>query len=247
MTTDDQWSSLPVDKFMQGEYLQRSDIILVGGSGLTSKIISYFTKSLFSHAALVFLISNKDKGFEHNFLIESVTSGVDVTAFDYYAAKSKNKPIAILRLEQEWFDIPLQNQIRGSMLNYIKSDYDFMTILKITGYIVKKLFFGLKVRSIKKSIQKGRRVPNQFICSGFVQYGYYSSVKKMTEAGDLSASAIDKVLFRSDLGQDSADSELLSVTPEDLASSDKLSWKYVIKNGMVYKVESARQGREILK
>jgi len=32
--------------------------------------------------------------------------------------------------------------------------------------------------------------------------------------------------------------ELFSVTPEDLAQSDKLEWEYFIKNGLVYKVSS---------
>jgi hypothetical protein len=39
---------------------------------------------------------------------------------------------------------------------------------------------------------------------------------------------------------------LQSVTPEDLAASDKLEWLYFIKNGMVHKVASYDDVRKLI-
>jgi hypothetical protein len=39
---------------------------------------------------------------------------------------------------------------------------------------------------------------------------------------------------------------LESVTPEDLAKSDKLKWLYMIKNGLVYKAESYDDVRKVI-
>jgi len=41
--------------------------------------------------------------------------------------------------------------------------------------------------------------------------------------------------------------ELLSTTPADLAKSDKLSWKYVIKDGVIWEVSSEEEVSLILK
>lgn len=244
MENNPHWEKITVEEFMQGNYLQRSDIIVVGGgNNFFSRMIRKFTNSLFSHGALIFLVPDHDKGFNNTFLIESVTSGVDVTPFSDYAIKhKKDRHMAILRLEHEWFSPTIRSHIRGRMLNFIKSDYDYGTILSIAYNILR---YKLKLSSVKKSMGK-RRVPNKFICSGFIQYGYVKSVEFLKDKENLPSDAIDKVLFHSELNPQSPDSELLSVSPEDLASTNKLKWQYVIKKGMVYKVDSVAQGKAIL-
>ena len=248
------WQTMPIQEFLRGDFLQRSDVVLVGGGGsLFSKAIRWFTKSPFSHAALVFLIPHRDSGFEHTFLIESITSGVDITNLDYYAVEhQKDKYIAVLRLEQDWFDASVQKMVRGRMLNYIKASYDFLTIGSIASYIFRKAAFGIKARmsgyipQIQKELRKGQKIPNEFICSGFVQYGFYSGIKHLVEKQGLEPGCLQKVLFREDLESNTDELNLVSVTPQDLAASPKLSWKYVIKEGKVYNVSSEAQGKQIL-
>ncbi len=41
--------------------------------------------------------------------------------------------------------------------------------------------------------------------------------------------------------------DLLSTTPADLARSDKLSWKYIVKDGVVWEVSSEEEVSSILK
>jgi hypothetical protein len=245
---------MPVEDFLKGEYLHRSDVVLVGGGGsLFSKAIRWFTKSLFSHAALVFLIPHRDSGFEHTFLIESITSGVDITNLEHYAVElQKDKYIAVLRLEQEWFDSDVQKMVRGRMLNYIKASYDFLTIGSIASYIFKKATFGVKARmsgyipQLQKELRKGKKLPNEFICSGFVQYGFYSGIKFLVDKQALEPNCLSQVLFRDDLLANAEELNLVSVTPQDLAASPKLAWKYVIKAGKVYTVSSEAQGKQLL-
>ena len=40
--------------------------------------------------------------------------------------------------------------------------------------------------------------------------------------------------------------DLLSTTPADIANSDKLQWKYIIKNGDVFEVSSKEEVDSIL-
>lgn len=249
------WQTMPVQEFLRGDFLQRSDVVLVGGGGgsLFSRAIRWFTKSPFSHAALIFLVPQRDEGFEHTFLIESVISGVDITNLNYYAVEhQKEKYIAVLRLEQDWFDSSVQKMVRGRMLNYIKASYDFLTIGSIASYILRKAAFGIKARfsgyitQIQKDLRKGQKIPNEFICSGFVQYGFYSAVQHLVDKQKLEPGSLQQVLFREDLDARAEEVRLVSVTPQDLASSSKLAWKFIIKEGTVYNVSSAEQGKQLL-
>ncbi|MBD3610452.1 MAG: hypothetical protein HUJ30_07865 [Gammaproteobacteria bacterium] len=189
---------------------------------------------------------SRDLGFERSFLIESVTSGVDITSFQHYGGThKKSKPIAILRLETDWFQDIERSMVRGYMLNYIKADYDFSTIFKIALDKLAKMYFKIRRPKISEAI-KNKRIPNQFICSGFIQYGYFTTAQKLIDNEKLPPEAMDSVLFHKELTGSPSEKALLSVTPEDLADSEHLSWKYVIKDGTAYKVKSAAHGKSLL-
>ena len=44
------------------------------------------------------------------------------------------------------------------------------------------------------------------------------------------------MLFNPELSYEDSEDVLLSTTPADLANSDKLTWKYVVKDGVVWEV-----------
>ena len=44
-----------------------------------------------------------------------------------------------------------------------------------------------------------------------------------------------------------SDYELLSTTPGDLADSNRLSWKYIIKNGIVWEISSVEEANQLCK
>ena len=181
---------------------------------------------------------------------------------DYIADKSAF--VAVKRFKKEWFDEDKRARVRGLLLDKIKSSYNYWAV----AHIVRNLWFGVErsVRGDKSTIRSFRErewnAPNEYICSGLVQIGFVEAVLEYIKAGQLPPAALNDVVFepvaatrlpeKEDWGYLDPESSkttavlfrkqnfdaLQSVTPEDLASSDKLEWLYFIKDGLVYKVTS---------
>jgi len=263
---------MPVEDFMAGNYLERADVVLTRRDwDLTSWMIRWATNSPFSHAAMVFTSPQLETGYSNTFVIEAGTGGVDLTNLrDYIADKSAF--LAIKRFKKEWFDAPKRARVRGLLLDKIKASYNYWAI----GYIARNLWFGVErsVSGDKEALRNFRErdwdAPNEYICSGLVQIGFVEAILEYIKSDQLPPSAIGDVVFEpvaatrlpeKDDWQylDPVSSKttavlfrkqnfdaLQSVTPEDLASSDKLEWLYFIKNGMVYKVSSYDEVRKLI-
>jgi hypothetical protein len=256
---------MPVEDFLAGNYLERADVVLTRHNwDLASWTIRWATKSLFSHAAMVFTGPQFESGYSNTFVIESGTKGVDLTDLrDYIADKSAF--LAIKRFKTDWFDETKQARVRGLLLDKIKSTYNYWAIV----HIVRNLWFGVErsVHGDKTTLQNFRErqwsPPNEYICSGLVQIGFVEAIIEYIKSGQLPASSLNQVVFQKEaatrlpetvedwsyLDPESAKSTavkfhdqnfdiLNSVTPEDLAASDKLEWLYFIKDGLVYKVST---------
>ncbi len=259
---DDTWPK-PVETFLNGHYIDRADVVLTRRTGdITSSIIRWATNSPFSHAALVFTGPQFDAGVSGTFVIEAGTSGVDLTKFSDYAY-SKNTFIAVKRLRKDWFNAPRQSRVRGVLLDKIKASYDFWAVWRIA----RNIWFGVrtKMQTKEKTVEAYRKndwqPPNEYICSGLVQIGFIEMAVEAIKRGELSPEVLREVVFHKGaesrlpppgtwkyLGEDAKDTainfrdvlsdELYSVTPEDLAQTDKLEWLYFIRNGLVHKVAS---------
>jgi hypothetical protein len=259
---DDKWPK-SIDTFLQGHYLDRADVVLTRRTGdITASVIRWATGSPFSHAALVFTGPQFDSGISGTFVIESGTGGVDLTQFTDYTS-NKSTFIAIKRLRKDWFTAPRQSRVRGVLLDKIKASYDFWTIARIA----RNIWFGVqsKIRTKEKTVEAYRKrewnPPNEYICSGLVQIGFVEMAVEAIKRGEMSPEVLREVVFHTGaesrlpppgtwkyLGEDAKDTainfrdvlsdELFSVTPEDLAQTDKLDWQYFIKDDLVYKVTS---------
>lgn len=259
---DDVWPK-PVEEFLRGNYLLRADVVLTRRSGdIGSSLIRWATNSAFSHAALVYTGAQFDQGISGTFVIEAGTSGVDLTQLSHYA-ESKSTYVAIKRFKRDWFNPSRQARVRGVLLDKIKDSYSFWTIWRIA----KNIWFGVqsKVRSKEKTVEayhkRAWEPPNEYICSGLVQIGFVQTVIEGIQRGELSPEVLRDVVFSKSaasrlpapgdwkyLGddakatainfQDILNDELYSITPEDLAQTDKLEWLYLIKDSKVYKVGS---------
>lgn len=259
---DDKWPK-DIETFLQGHYLDRADVVLTRRTGdLTAAVIRWATGSPFSHAALIFTGPQFDSGISGTFVIESGTSGVDLTQFTDYTS-NKSTFIAIKRLRKDWFTAPRQSRVRGVLLDKIKATYDFWTIARIA----RNIWFGVqsKMRTKEKTVETYRKndwtPPNEYICSGLVQVGFVEMAVEAIKRGEMSPEVLREVVFHKEaesrlpapgswkyLGDDAKDTavsfrdvlsdELFSVTPEDLAQTNKLEWQYFIKDGLVYKVSS---------
>lgn len=263
----DNWPK-PVDEFLAGEFLERSDVVLTRREyDPTSFMIRWATGSPFSHAALVFTSPNVEQGVSSTFVIEAGTGGVDLTNLRDYVY-DKSSFVAIKRLRQPWFDAEKQSRVRGLLLDNIKSEYNYWAIVRFA----RSLWFGIK-RTVQGkqeavlSFQQGDwQRPNEFICSGLVQFGFVEAVVEYVRSRKLPPWTVADVMFtkQGEAGliprevweqmtpeevevmldghtaaiRESLASQLEAITPHDLAVSDKLEWLYFIKDGLVYRVSS---------
>jgi Permuted papain-like amidase enzyme, YaeF/YiiX, C92 family len=223
------------------QHLRIGDIILSRSPTFTSWLIRFATGSQFSHAALVFVVSKPDDGFNNTFLLESISTGVGLANLrDYIGGRQPQAEIVVLRLDGEGLDEAYFKKVRGLMLDHVKSGYDFSRVMRL-GLAAA---FGMRLgwskiskgprRSMQDAIRRTRMrlhkwVPPQFICSGFIQYG-------LAKAAELSGLSTD-VMLKEGLTRDNKQG-ILAVTPEDLARSPRLTWRFVIKSGWVRPVSS---------
>lgn len=234
---------VPVRHFLlhAHQYLQRGDVVLLKGrASIFSWAVRWWTGSEFSHAALVFSVPSTEDGFEKTFLIEASIDGVDITDLRHYARDlSLFYEIAIKRCEQPWMTVDVQRSIRGHMLNYIKANYDYWTVLGFIRRITARRSPGDRnsPEGMRKALWR-RRPPNRFVCSGFVQYGFLAAISRLIQTHEVPREALHQVLFRPGLRPGASPAEILATTPEDLATSDHLTWKYVVRGGQVHEVTS---------
>lgn len=245
---------ITAEQFLAGNYLERSDIVLCRGKrSLFSKLIRWATKSHFSHAALVFLVPSPQEGFDKTFLIEAVPSGVDLTDLRHYLIdRAADYDLVVKRFERDWFTPEVQKLVRGHMLDFIKADYDLGAIWSHALAVLRRILFGIRAgisglrRAVQASYAERKLVPTHFICSGFVQYGFLSAVQSLIDKGLLHETAAADVLFNPALKPQSDLGAIIATTPEDLARSPRLAWKYVIVDGKAYAISSAREAARLL-
>ena len=226
---------MPVAQFLAGDYLQRADVILTRRHGsLMSWLIRFATKSQFSHAALVFLVPARESEFNNTFVIESGTSGVDLTNLADYL-NDRTAVVAIKRFRsippvnqfaaigrREWFDEHVQRLVRGRTLNKIKSTYSYRTVLNIVGDLVDQALFSVSERmrgrrdAMNKRRKRGTKPPNAFICSGLVQLGYIEAVAELVGEGRLPPYALKEVIFDPEISAFLPD-DWSAFTPEEIA------------------------------
>ena len=232
------------------KYLKRGDIILSRSPTFMSWLIRRTTGSRFSHAALVFFVAQPEEGYASTFLLESVRSGVGLANLrDYIAGRNPKAEIAVLRLADPTYGDMYFKDVRGLMLDHVKSGYDFTIVWRLGLSAV----FGMRLSWARLRLGKAtamqdamartkarvhKWVPPQFICSGFIQYGF---VKAAVRAG----LPMSPVIFRSGLDERSGNA-LLAVTPEELATSPNLRWLLVARRGWVYRAESRNEGEAII-
>ncbi len=265
---------IPVDEFLSGAYLHRADVVLMRKHrDLRSWLIRWATRGTFSHAALVFLVPHEEKGFNNTFVIESASKGVDLKNLASYL-NDRRQVVGIKRLKGNWFDDRAQSLVRGRMLNSIQSSYSYATMFRLGWAFFNEVLFGIKARiwGARSAIQGRRRrtlqPPNAFICSGLVQLGFLNAVAEQVAIGYLLPQRVGEVVFQQDVAHflpndwsqfsDAEQYEIMwdfvtgfqdvleAVTPEDLAVSQQLEWAFVVRDGLVHKINSSEHARELL-
>jgi hypothetical protein len=248
---DAEGDAITVKQFLADahEHLRVGDIILSRSPTLISWLIRFATGSRFSHAALVFVVARPEEGFNSTFLLESVKSGVGLANLrDYIGGRNPHADIVVLRLEGARLDESYFKKVRGLMLDHVKSGYDFSRVMRMGLSTAFGFRLGwAKVRkgptaSMRDAIARTRKrlirwVPPQFICSGFIQYG----LAKAAELQNLETN----VMLKEGLSADDREG-ILAVTPEDLARSKLLTWRFAIRRGWVHGVDNYDKALKVL-
>jgi len=246
--------------------LKRADILVTRSKGsLLGWLIRFGTGSYWNHAAMVYVIRNPELGYDSTFIIESGGAGIDVHNIGHYFAHPKKYDVGIKRLEKDWFQndredggLRFQRRVRGFALDEIDDRYDHRLILDIARKILRQLILAAIFPWLrrKEPAQRRARIPkiakrldiNAYICSGFVQWAYYRGVGKVLgETGETNGQKLQGVIFNPEVGWDGSEEALLSTTPADLANSDKLTWKYIVKEGVIWEVNSQEDVDSVLK
>jgi hypothetical protein len=250
---------MPVADFVKGAFLRRADVVLMRGHRLFSRAIRYATDSPFSHAALIFLVPDLEQGFDHAFLLEAVPAGVDVSRISHVTEAKPDgsyaAAVAILRLKAPWFGDDIARVVRGHMLDFIEAGYDWRTVFSIMMHVLRARLFGAKeevphalAHALRSAQARKGVAPGNFICSGFVQYGYLRALQDLADRDPpaLSERELRRAVFSRRLveipipamlgGDPACLATLMSTTPEEISQSENLEWKYVLLRGQAYEV-----------
>ena len=138
--------------------------------------------------------------------------------------------------------------------------------------IVRNIWFGLErsMRGKDKAVQqfdkREWKRPNEFICSGLVQFGFVEAVAEYVLQRKPPPWALNEVVFSETaaarlISKEEGEgrpvahrpqhsearkvlaNDLEAITPDDLAQSDRLEWLYFIRNGKAWDTAKSEAGR----
>lgn len=245
---------------VEADKLKRVDILLTRSKGnLLGWLIRFGTKSYWNHAAMVYVIRNPQEGYNETYIIESGGAGIDIHNISHYFNRPDKCDVGIKRLDKDWFQsgtVDFPRKVRGLALQEIDDKYNYRLILGIAQKVVRQLViaFVFPFLRFKSSDKRRSRRPrlaklfkvNTYICSGFVQWSYFTTVTQQLEKSGGNQGVLQDVIFNPEIRKDVDEELLLSTTPADIANSDCLSWKYIIKNGKVWEIANDADVKAIL-
>ena len=144
----------------------------------------------FSHAAVVFTSPAQEPGISSTFVIEAGTGGVELTNLQDYINDKK-------RLKQSWWDTEKQSRVRGVLLDTIKAEYNYSAVWRW----LREVWFGVQrtvqgnQTAIESYARRDWKRPNEFICSGLVQFGFVEAIAEYIKLRKLPPWALSDVVF----------------------------------------------------
>lgn len=246
-------SKRPQERDLSGCRLRAADIVLVHTKrSLWGWIIRFGTRCYWNHALMVCADMDAEESPDGASAIDARTDGrVVADRVGKYLGRSDKYDVAVKRLEAEWFQEGnrlSQSRFRGRICHMAMNEADSRTGARLTELVnqtvrqvtVMYRFVRRKVRgvhappSLPWSIRPAQW--KSFTCAGFVQWCYYKGVAQMLADGDEGQTRLEGILFNPRVRWQPTPFELLTTTPADLANCDKLSWKYVIKDGVLREI-----------
>ena len=250
-------------ELVAGGKLKRADILLAHSKGsYWGWLIRLGTRCHWNHAFIFYMVRDSNQGYHEAMIVDLRMGVVHIDNITHYFGNPNRYDVAVKRLDKEWF----QNDSKDSQLSYCQTVCDIayreiadkfntrlvrlglgiLRQIRITYRFVRRTVKYPRPRKKRlSSITKRLRI-SAYGCGGFVQWSYYQGVSQILEESH-DKTKLHDVIFNPRLVEPITQYDLLSTTPADLAKSDKLSWKYVVKDGVVWEVSNEHEVTSILK
>jgi hypothetical protein len=243
--------------------LKTADILLVHTKrSIWSWLIRLGTHCYWNHALIVCEINGLEEGYDSTIVVDPKTDGsIEMDRAGKYLGRLDKYDVAVKRLEAGWFQDNGQSgkpDIRNLICDIAASEAATGVHPKL-AQIINRFTRQVTViyRFIRRKIKRARVSLNfpwsirptqvkAFTCGGFVQWCYYKGVSHTVEKGYADESKLQEVVFNPRIERKVTPFELLTTTPADLANCAKLSWKYVIMNGVIREVSSGEEANLII-
>ena len=236
--------------------LRPTDILLVHTRrSFWGWLIRFGTHSYWNHALMVCSVGEREQDYDNILVVDAKTDGsIVMSKLSEYLKRSDKYDVAVKRLRVDWFNndgqslaLDLRSRICHSAVNEVQ--FKLGTRLKnITNQVVRQ--FTVVWRYLRRKINKAYKQPGlpwntrpsqvkAFTCGGFVQWCYYMGVSKTIEEKGRNQDRLRDVIFNPRIEEEPTPFGLLTTTPADLANCNKLSWEYVITNGVIRQVSNS--------
>ena len=242
--------------------LEAADILLVHTKrSLWGWIIRRGTHCYWNHALMVYSPGSPDRGYSDTLVVDAKTGGtIEMDRLRKYLQKKDKYDVAVKRFELDWFrgygkqhSSDLRDRICSIAANEAV-DKGSSSLLEIMRQITRQAriiirHFRHKIFGKKKSPKLGwgvrPREVKAFTCGGFVQWCYYKGVSQLRKGQRVDKSKQKEVIFNPRAKKRNSPYELLTTTPADLARCRDLSWKYIIKDGLIKEFTGYKEERAL--
>lgn len=252
-----------IKDLVEGGLLRSCDILLMHTRrSPRAWLIQHGTHTYWNHALMVHIVKDANTGHDRTLIIDPKMSGLKIDEVSYYLNNPDRYDVGVKRFEHKWFHeasdaagLCCRDRVLDLALRKVRENQGSVAwwrpVLRFLRHI--KLAFHLKQpaaapgQASEKSSPRKQLDVTAYTCSGFIQWCFYHSVCDVSAEDANYKHRVEDVVFNPRLSTATDDYSLLSTTPGDLARSDKLSWKYVVRNGMVWEVGSGEEANRICK
>lgn len=228
--------------------LQPADILLVHTRrSLWGWLIRTGTHSYWNHALMVYSTEKTGQDYDAILVIDAKTDGsIILRKLSDYVSRPDKYDIAVKRLNGDILGGDELNNLRSSIcttaFNEVQNELA-VRLVRVRNQAVRQ--FTVIWRFVRRKFHKACRQPilpwnvrpfqvKAFTCGGFVQWCYYKGISGIIDNSGDFGKYHDNIIFNSRIADNPTPFELLTTTPADLATCEKLSWVYVVRHGVKY-------------
>jgi hypothetical protein len=233
-----------------GLKLENADIVLVHTKkSLWGWIIRRGTHCYWNHALIVCSPGSPENAYNDALVIDAKTGGtIEMEHLQKYLSRRGKYDIAVKRFEANWFCDRKQSNnpdLRKRICDIAEGEAVIKSKSKpreLLNQVMRQL--TIISRFLRRKLFRARKSPNfpwsirpiqmkAFTCGGFIQWCYYKAVAQLAREKRSAKPRIQDIVFNPRAEKRTTPYELLTTTPADLANCNKLTWKYIVTDGLI--------------